>query len=37
MTSPSLTILVTDHCDERWLIEIEIIAARRPAAEGQVG
>jgi 2-iminobutanoate/2-iminopropanoate deaminase len=26
---PALTVLVTDHWDERWLIEIEAIAARR--------
>ena len=25
---PGLTVLVTDHWDERWLIEIEAIAAR---------
>ncbi len=25
---PVLTVLVTDHWDERWLIEIEAIAAR---------
>jgi 2-iminobutanoate/2-iminopropanoate deaminase len=25
---PALTVLVTDHWDERWLIEIEAIAAR---------
>jgi 2-iminobutanoate/2-iminopropanoate deaminase len=27
---PALTVLVTDHWDERWLIEIEAVAARRP-------
>ncbi len=26
---PALTVLVTDHWDERWLIEIEAVAARR--------
>ena len=26
---PALTVLVTDHWDEGWLIEIEVIAARR--------
>lgn len=26
---PALTVLVTDHWDENWLIEIEVIAARR--------
>ncbi len=26
---PALTVLVTDHWDERWLIEIEVVAARR--------
>jgi hypothetical protein len=25
---PVLTVLVTDHWDERWLTEIEAIAAR---------
>ena len=25
---PALTVLVTDHWDDRWLIEIEAIAAR---------
>ncbi|MEY2401750.1 MAG: 2-iminobutanoate/2-iminopropanoate deaminase [Ilumatobacteraceae bacterium] len=29
---PALTVLVTDHWDEEWLIEIEVIAARSPAA-----
>jgi 2-iminobutanoate/2-iminopropanoate deaminase len=29
---PALTVLVTDHWDEEWLIEIEVIAARRPSA-----
>ncbi len=28
---PALTVLVTDHWDERWLIEIEVVAARRPS------
>lgn len=28
---PALTVLVTDHWDERWLIEIEVIAARQAA------
>ncbi|MEO8264914.1 MAG: RidA family protein [Ilumatobacteraceae bacterium] len=33
---PALTVLVTDHWDERWLIEIEVIAARHaPEAAGQ--
>ena len=26
---PALTVLVTDHWDEPWLIEIEVIAARQ--------
>lgn len=26
---PALTVLVTDHWDEKWLIEIEAVAARR--------
>ena len=29
---PALTVLVTDHWDERWLIEIEAIAARPATA-----
>jgi enamine deaminase RidA (YjgF/YER057c/UK114 family) len=29
---PALTVLVTDHWDERWLIEIEVIAARSVTA-----
>jgi enamine deaminase RidA (YjgF/YER057c/UK114 family) len=29
---PVLTVLVTDHWDERWLIEIEAIAARSVTA-----
>ena len=29
---PVLTVLVTDHWDERWLIEIEAIAARSAAS-----
>jgi enamine deaminase RidA (YjgF/YER057c/UK114 family) len=29
---PVLTVLVTDHWDEEWLIEIEAIAARSVAA-----
>jgi 2-iminobutanoate/2-iminopropanoate deaminase len=28
---PALTVLVTDHWDEEWLIEIEVVAARSPA------
>jgi 2-iminobutanoate/2-iminopropanoate deaminase len=27
---PALTVLVTDHWDEEWLIEIEVVAARPP-------
>ena len=32
---PALTVLVTDHWDEEWLLEIEVVAARRsrPAAD----
>jgi 2-iminobutanoate/2-iminopropanoate deaminase len=26
---PALTVLITDHWDDKWLIEIEAIAARR--------
>ena len=29
---PVLTVLVTDHWDERWLIEIEAVAARAVAS-----
>ena len=29
---PALTVLVTDHWDEPWLIEIEVVAARQPSA-----
>ena len=33
---PALTVLVTDHWDERWLIEIEVIATRQaPVTTGQ--
>jgi 2-iminobutanoate/2-iminopropanoate deaminase len=32
---PALTVLVTDHWDERWLIEIEVVAARRPSVPGE--
>jgi 2-iminobutanoate/2-iminopropanoate deaminase len=28
---PALTVLVTDHWDEEWLIEIEVVAARPPS------
>lgn len=28
---PALTVLVTDHWDEEWLIEIEVVAARSPS------
>jgi 2-iminobutanoate/2-iminopropanoate deaminase len=28
--TPALTVLVCDHWDERWLIEIEAIATRAP-------
>ena len=31
---PALTVLVTDHWDEPWLIEIEVIAARRASSGG---
>ena len=31
---PALTVLVTDHWDEDWLIEIEVVAARRAAGDG---
>jgi 2-iminobutanoate/2-iminopropanoate deaminase len=31
---PALTVLVTDHWDEEWLIEIEVVAARSPASPG---
>ena len=31
---PALTVLVTDHWDEQWLIEIEVIASRQ-ATVGQ--
>ena len=27
---PALTVLVTDHWDEPWLLEIEVVAARAP-------
>ena len=30
---PALTVLVTDHWDEPWLIEIEVIAAKRASLE----
>ena len=33
---PALTVLVTDHWDEEWLIEIEVIAARPVADAGPV-
>ena len=33
---PALTVLVTDHWDEGWLIEIEVIATRPPAEAGPV-
>lgn len=29
---PALTVLVSDHWDEEWLLEIEVVAARRPSA-----
>jgi len=29
---PALTVLVTDHWDDAWLIEIEVVAARPPAS-----
>jgi 2-iminobutanoate/2-iminopropanoate deaminase len=32
---PALTVIVADHWDERWLIEIEATAAR-PAAESEL-
>jgi enamine deaminase RidA (YjgF/YER057c/UK114 family) len=32
---PALTVLVTDHWDEEWLIEIEVVAARRPSTSGR--
>jgi enamine deaminase RidA (YjgF/YER057c/UK114 family) len=32
---PALTVLVTDHWDEEWLIEIEVVAARRPSTTGE--
>ncbi len=32
---PALTVLVTDHWDDRWLIEIEVIAARQPLNPGE--
>ena len=32
---PALTVLVTDHWDERWLIEIEVVAARQAAGPGE--
>jgi 2-iminobutanoate/2-iminopropanoate deaminase len=32
---PALTVLVTDHWDEAWLIEIEVIAARQPRLGGR--
>jgi len=31
---PALTVLVTDHWDDAWLIEIEVVAAR-PSASGR--
>ncbi len=31
---PALTVLVTDHWDEEWLIEIEVVAARRASNDG---
>lgn len=32
---PALTVLVTDHWDEPWLIEIEVVAARQGFAAGE--
>jgi 2-iminobutanoate/2-iminopropanoate deaminase len=32
---PALTVLVTDHWDESWLIEIEVVAARRSVAPAE--
>ncbi len=32
---PALTVLVTDHWDDRWLIEIEVVAARQPLNPGE--
>ena len=32
---PALTVLVTDHWDEEWLIEIEVVAARAPSTEAE--
>ena len=32
---PALTVLVTDHWDEPWLIEIEVVAARRASASSE--